>query len=174
MILGVYGIITSCRPSWLRHAQAGASRLVWDGPKQPDGTLALVAGVYADLDFESLKALDPLLRDLPMALAKMGEGTLSDHDDARPHSIPNAFMCSSPQHRFWDFALEHIVEKTAHDAVVSDTNWDHIEQTAGPGMIYATYLTYVEAMNASVPLLPASSIYPYGETELVRTLGLMR
>ena len=122
----------------------------------------MLAGCYADLDFESLKPLNPLLEGLPIALAQMGIRTADTKAEVLQNSIPNAFMCSKPQHPFWDFALRHIVEKASHNAAVGDTNWDHVEQTAGPGMIYATNEEYTSATGASVPLLPPGSIYPYG------------
>ena len=123
----------------------------------------MLAGCYADLDFESLKPLDSLLEDLPIALAQMGDRVADAQPEVLQNSIPNAFLCSKPQHRFWDFALRHIVEKAAHNAAVGDPNWDHVEQTAGPGMIYSANEDWTHAMGASVPLLPSGAIYPYGE-----------
>ncbi|KAK9861871.1 hypothetical protein WJX84_009111 [Apatococcus fuscideae] len=120
-------------------------------------------GCYADLDFESLKPLDSLLEGLPIALAEMGARTADTKREVLQNSIPNAFMCSTPQHPFWDFALRHIVEKAAHDAAVADTNWDHVEQTAGPGMIYSANEDWRQITGASVPLLPPGTIYPYAD-----------
>lgn len=123
---------------------------------------AAAAGCYADLDFESLKPLDPLLRDLPIALAKMGHSDPKSVGEIAQHSIPNAFMCSSPGHPYWDFALRHIVEKVAREAVVTDSNWDHVEQTAGPGMLHAACEDWTATIGEAIPLLPPESIYPYG------------
>ncbi|KAK9861333.1 hypothetical protein WJX84_001856, partial [Apatococcus fuscideae] len=121
-------------------------------------------GCYADLDFESLKPLDPLLRDLPIALAKMGHSDPKSVGEIAQHSIPNAFMCSSPGHPYWDFALRHIVEKVAREAVVTDSNWDHVEQTAGPGMLHAACEDWTATIGEAIPLLPPESIYPYDWT----------
>ncbi|KAK9841295.1 hypothetical protein WJX74_003340 [Apatococcus lobatus] len=76
----------------------------------------------------------------------------------------DSLLEGTPQHPFWDFALRHIVEKAAHDAAVADTNWDHVEQTAGPGMIYSANEDWRQITGASVPLLPPGTIYPYDWT----------
>lgn len=60
-------------------------------------------GVYIDLDFESLKPTEPLLENVPVALAYMTQNT------ADPLSIPNAFVASVPGHNFWWYVVKHIL-----------------------------------------------------------------
>ena len=58
--------------------------------------------MYADLDFESLRNLEPLLRGQQVLLAAM---------TAEPgfvHNIPNAWMASVRRHPFWLFVLQEI------------------------------------------------------------------
>ena len=60
-------------------------------------------GVYADLDFESIKPMDDYLKDKQLVLGRMG------HDNNFEHSIPNAVMASIPGHPFWLQVLDFVV-----------------------------------------------------------------
>ena len=66
------------------------------------------AGVYADLDFQSLRPLDDILHSKRIALGRM-----QDDVDAWEHALPNAFLASVPGHEFWLFVLRVIIERTA-------------------------------------------------------------
>ncbi|KAK9832023.1 hypothetical protein WJX84_004738 [Apatococcus fuscideae] len=59
---------------------------------------------YVDLIFESLKPLDGLVSELPLALGSMGY-------ESSEHDVPNAFMCSTPGNPFWDLCLDAIEDK---------------------------------------------------------------
>ena len=64
--------------------------------------LRIAAGVYADLDFESLRNLEPLLRGRQVLLAAMTA------EAGFVHNIPNAWMASMRRHPFWLFVLQEI------------------------------------------------------------------
>ena len=64
--------------------------------------LRVAAGVYADLDFESLRNLEPLLRGRQVLLAAMTA------EAGFVHNIPNAWMASVRRHPFWLFVLQEI------------------------------------------------------------------
>ena len=78
-----------------------------------------VPGIYADLDFESLRSLEPLLQGEQLVLAAM-TADLDWHQ-----AIPNAWMASARRHPFWLFTLAEIIravgandtERHAHAAV---------------------------------------------------------
>lgn len=59
-------------------------------------------GIYADLDFECYKSLEPLLEENSVILGSMVSG---DPD----HSIPNAFMASPPKAEFWLIVIHHLL-----------------------------------------------------------------
>ncbi|DBB13154.1 TPA: hypothetical protein ACH3X3_004908 [Trebouxia sp. C0006] len=59
-------------------------------------------GCYFDLDFESLKNLDPLMHNLQAAVSYMTADTASEI------SIPNAFLASVPGHTFWYYVIQRI------------------------------------------------------------------
>ena len=82
-------------------------------------------GCYFDLDFESLKTLDPLLLDVQVALAYMTT------DTAHEISIPNAFVASVPGHAFWWYVLKHVLMAVASDQI--GTGDAH--RTTGPIML---------------------------------------
>lgn len=81
--------------------------------------------MYADLDFEALRNVEPLLPGRQVLLGSMmtgmdecvppgptGAGPMCDH------AIPNAWMASVRGHPFWLFALQQII-KTAGDTNLS-------------------------------------------------------
>ena len=65
-------------------------------------------GVYADLDFQSLRPLDDILRDKKVILGRM-----QDDVDVWQHALPNAFLASAPGDDFWLFVLQTITVRTA-------------------------------------------------------------
>jgi mannosyltransferase OCH1-like enzyme len=66
-------------------------------------------GVYADMDFESIRPMDEYLKGKQLILGRMGD----DHNFG--HSIPNALMASIPGHPFWIKVLEYISENYKKD-----------------------------------------------------------
>lgn len=82
-------------------------------------------GCYFDLDFESLKNLDPLLLDVQVALAYMTT------DIAHEISIPNAFVASVPGHAFWWYVLKHVLMAVASDEIGKGD----AHRTTGPIML---------------------------------------
>jgi len=60
-------------------------------------------GCYFDLDFESLKPLEPLLENVQVGLGYMSDNT------TQPLSIPNAFLASVPGHNFWWYVIKHVL-----------------------------------------------------------------
>ena len=78
-------------------------RLEWSWP--------LCAGVYADLDFEALRNLEPLLDGQEVLLAAMSNDmTSSSHPETYEQAIPNAWMASVRNHPFWMFALAEMIK----------------------------------------------------------------
>ncbi len=69
-----------------------------------DGPHPARAGVYADLDFEALRNLEPLLEGHTGAVLAAMDGD-RDFD----HSVPNAWLASSRHHPFWLFVLQTII-----------------------------------------------------------------
>ena len=72
----------------------------------------LHAGVYADLDFEALRNIEPLLEGQKVVLAAMSKDmTPSSHPETYEHAIPNAWMASVRHHHpFWMFALAEMMK----------------------------------------------------------------
>lgn len=55
----------------------------------------LYGGMYADMDMECLRSVEPLLQGQQLVLARMGPNPDLEH------SIPNAWFASVPGHPFW-------------------------------------------------------------------------
>ena len=73
-------------------------------------------GVYADLDFESVKPMDDYLKGKQLVLGRMGPDI--DHE----HSIPNAVMASIPGHPFWVKILDYISDNINSPFGVEEVN----------------------------------------------------
>lgn len=83
-------------------------------------------GIYADLDTECLRNLDPLLTGGDVILGRMGS------NPAFEHSIPNAFMMSKPRQEFWLFVI----------SLICDTVGERPEYVTGPVVLKQAYDDY--------------------------------
>lgn len=107
-------------------------------------------GCYFDLDFESLKPLEPLLAGVQVAL-----GYMSKNKDG-PLSIPNAFAASVPGHQFWYFVIKQIL-KAWESSEISSAD---IFSTTGPIMLKNAVADYqATAISKDLTLLPPEKIY---------------
>lgn len=82
-------------------------------------------GFYADLDVECLASHLPLAQCGSVLLPLLGD------DYKSPHNIPNAWLASVPNHPFWTYLLEQIVNTTA----IKGSN-QYVEAAAGPAKLY--------------------------------------
>jgi inositol phosphorylceramide mannosyltransferase catalytic subunit len=62
-------------------------------------------GLYADLDTQCLRSLDPTLERTQLVFGRMGE------DPHFEHSVPNALMASAPRQLFWPLAIAMAIER---------------------------------------------------------------
>lgn len=107
-------------------------------------------GMYADLDFLSLKPIDTLLQDTGVALGSMGP------DRTFEHSIPNAWMASKAGHRFWMACAEDMIEEAKKKP------WEGAEYLTGPVMLFRVLKKYNETSSKDpVTVLAPHLIYPY-------------
>ena len=107
-------------------------------------------GLYVDLDFESLRPIDPLTGNASVLLAYMGK------DEDWEHNIPNAFMASIPDHPFWWYCISRVM--LSH---VEDDRWDYIEATTGPAMLKEALIDYRTKCRDDIQILPSETIYPF-------------
>lgn len=121
-------------------------------------------GVYADLDFECVKSLEPLLDENCVILGRM-----SSEDHA--HNIPNAFMASPPKADFWIVVI-HMLLNAPEDlqpeymtgpvvvrkAVLAYQNRKHRQ------MILNEMKGYLEGIPIPIQLRPPCELYPYDWT----------
>jgi mannosyltransferase OCH1-like enzyme len=99
-------------------------------------------GVYVDLDFVSLRPLEPLLADYDIVL-----GCLSDDNDY--YRIPNAFLASSPGSDFW--------LRVAQDALHASPSEQQVERHTGPFRLQQGLLAY---RPANTVIYSGELIYP--------------
>ena len=107
-------------------------------------------GCYFDLDFESLRNIEPLLRNIHVALAYMTNDTASDI------SLPNAFLASVPGHEFWWYVIKRILMAVAS----SDIDDGDAHRVTGPVMLKAAVKQYQSnAPQQDLTIFPARVVY---------------
>ena len=121
-------------------------------------------GLYADLDFESLKPIEPMLTGHRLVLGRMADTNLVGHGAS---SIPNAIMASAPGHEFWMFCIARMVKGQREGA--NENGFMAAEFTTGPGMIYHAVNDYLAAHPEGWPqgfaLQDPQFLYPYSWVE---------
>ena len=105
-------------------------------------------GCYVELDFESLKPLEPLLQDVQVALGHMTQQT------SHMLSISNAFIASVPGHHFWLYVIKHVLRN--YDSNQIDTA--DVFRVTGPYMLK-------DAINdfQTTSILKDLTIFPSGQ-----------
>ena len=107
-------------------------------------------GCYFDLDFESIKSLDPLFADIKVALAFMSADTASEI------SIPNAFLASVPGHQFWWYVIKQVLTSFTAGIVRKDD----AHRISGPIMLKEAVAQYqLTAATQELTIFPADKIY---------------
>lgn len=83
-------------------------------------------GIYADLDFECCKSIEPLLNENCVILGRMSS---YEHE----HNIPNAFMASPPKADFWIVVIYTMLNASINNRP---------EYATGPVMLRQAVLSY--------------------------------
>ncbi|KAI9029492.1 nucleotide-diphospho-sugar transferase [Hyaloraphidium curvatum] len=132
-------------------------------------------GVYADLDVECLRPLDPLAERLRgrAAVFSMGNRWESGGDPRHDHDLPNAFMASgAPGHPFWLLCAGMVADSAARfreapELLVDPGRIDVTEAVAGPVLLRRCVLEWrrLTAAGASggdvLAVVPAPLVFPY-------------
>lgn len=121
-------------------------------------------GVYADLDFQALRPIDPLLKNTQMVVGLEPELHL-----ALPLAVErnlsqilcNAFMASIPLHPFWEHVFQKLRE-FAHSHGPLDAT--------GPFLLTRAYETSPKPHQLTV--VPPSLLYPIDNTVIFKELTL--
>lgn len=107
-------------------------------------------GVYFDLDFESLKPLEPLLEPVQVGLGYMTQNT------SHPLSIPNAFLASVPGHNFWWYVIKHVLRN--YESGLVDRG-DPL-RVSGPYMIKEAVHDYQStSLKKDLTIFPQTQVY---------------
>lgn len=101
-------------------------------------------GIYADMDTECLKPLDPLLNAGDAIVGRMGI------DESFEHSIPNAMMASRPQHLLWLLAIANTIEKIRECGSAAEMLARGPERITGPILLKDTVDFYARESEATV------------------------
>ena len=111
-------------------------------------------GVYADLDFICLRALDCLLEktEADIILGRMGRREKFEH------SIPNALMISKPGEQFWSFLIDRIIKKLKE---IDNTKPPRPEYITGPVVLRSSVIEYSKSSSpSSIEIVPPEVFYP--------------
>lgn len=109
-------------------------------------------GVYADLDFECLRSLVPLLEGKEVVLGlEPASHVLRNRTISRglDHFVCNALIASQPRHPFWDHVVASLVANWRQPGPLDAT---------GPFFLTRALASYQE--KARVSVLPAEWLYP--------------
>jgi len=111
-------------------------------------------GLYVDLDFESLKPIEPLLEGSTCVLGFEPDEHCTRL--GRDKIVGNAVMASTPKHPFFELVIRKLggFSKRRH--------WKQpVLETTGPFMLSNAYDIYREKSGAhDVKLVPAEQLYP--------------
>ncbi len=116
----------------------------------------LYGGVYADLDFVSLRPFEQMFEALPQTTnVVLGRdcGRLVNRSQALQscedydQGIPNAFMASKRGHPFWHYVLHDIMKQVWTAGL--DGNLPGPEEVTGPKPLYLAVKKYTEHMLAN-------------------------
>lgn len=122
-------------------------------------------GVYADVDYECIEALDDLLENESCCLA-------SDPEEhacifRKSHIVTNAFMAVEAKHPFFKQILDHLLSDDLDRPDKAD-KFNYVLETTGPYMLTRLYDSY--DCKDSIRLLPASAISPLTKNEVARCI----
>ena len=107
-------------------------------------------GCYFDLDFESIKPLEPLLEHVQVALAYMTQ------DTEHPLSIPNAFAASVPGHNFWLYVIKHMIINYE----CGEVNKTDVFKISGPYMLKDAVEEYQStSITDDLTIFPPTQVY---------------
>lgn len=114
-------------------------------------------GLYADLDFECLRSLEPLLAPHRLVLgteppAHLTVDVIREH--ALTHIVCNALMASVPGHRFWEDLFEKLIQAR-----------DRIGPLDTTGPFFLTRAYDAAPAKGDIALLDAELLYPVSSTE---------
>jgi mannosyltransferase OCH1-like enzyme len=125
-------------------------------------------GVYADMDMQCLLPLDHILSSGGVVLGRMGTNPKSEH------SIPNAWMASSPKEEFWllvislmmsadknkrpEYVTGPAILKKAVDLYMDDYREDVVQNRLA--VIRQKMTSRPNEMKSKLTILPSHVIYP--------------
>lgn len=111
-------------------------------------------GAYFDLDFASLKSVEPLLKGQALVFAnQLDRG--DDHFETS--AVNNAFMASSPKHSFWEEVFRRLKENPEGS----------VFEATGPVMLTAAVREYAKH-HSDIAILERKYIYPYRYNETAK------
>jgi mannosyltransferase OCH1-like enzyme len=108
-------------------------------------------GVYADLDFECVANLAPLLQNHSLVIGQ--EPVEHAKVFGRNRMVCNAWMASEPRHPFW-----HAVISEIHKRHVQGV--DNVMGMTGPVLVDDVYEMYAASRVKDIYLAPIESLYP--------------
>lgn len=120
-------------------------------------------GVYADLDVESLRPLDELLKSYKCIIAQEPEEhQVLLYQKRHPNYIMPAFIACRPHHPFFKLVLEMLPQYASR---ARDLPWnDNIFQSTGPMFLAEVLVRYLKEMNRTteeyVHLAPSNLFMP--------------
>lgn len=119
-------------------------------------------GIYADLDFECCKSLEPLLDENCVILGRMSS---NDHE----HNIPNALMASPPKAEFWLLVIHGMLhapsglrpEYTTGPVILREAVLVYQDKKKRQMIVDQMKVFIQDAVPISVQIRPPCELYPF-------------
>ena len=115
-------------------------------------------GLYADLDYECIEAIDSLVQDKPCSLGL----DPPEHSEIfnKPYIISNAFMTSVPKHLFF----KSIIDEISNNNSDATDKFNYVLETTGPYMLGNLYEQ--SPFKDEIKLIPSELISPLSKNEV--------
>lgn len=114
-------------------------------------------GIYVDFDYECLKCIEPLLKNVKCCFAMEPMEHVSN--GAPSPYFNNALMGSVSGNGFMQFVVKHVFERDENVLGCKDDKSRYVLNSTGPLMLSSLYHSYPN--KEEVTLLPASFVSPF-------------
>ena len=118
-------------------------------------------GVYIDIDYESLKPIEPILENQVLCFG-LEPKKYSDFHKAE-YFLGNAFIASVPEHEFLNQLVKHISDSLENITIPKENKYYYVMNSTGPLLLNNLYQSYPSRQN--ITLIPSEQISPLDSAE---------
>lgn len=125
-------------------------------------------GMYVDFDYESIKPLEPIVKDQTCCFAEEPEAHKLGIPLVAEKYFNNAMMISIPNHPFMKKIIDSVF--TLNDDNLSANSSDYVLQTTGPWKLIKLYKTLDDIEKKQIFIIPSKYVSPFNVSQSRRFL----